>query len=174
MQLARLVAIVLVTFILLGVIQIVISRSWVFAFLVRFAGIGFIAVRLVLVGPRLLMVLFPVSGVDGMHESLHGFKSQGFALLAHDIFDSFHQTRVVSVSEDTVVPAGLNREMVELNIVLDDMLIVLHLQVVNLVFSISSQIDQTKLGMESLDEGGPIVHPSQGLVRVQDCWLEVL
>ena len=57
-----------------------------------------------------------------MRESLHGLKSRGFALLAHDIFDSFRQTRVVLVSEDTVVPAGLNRETVELNIVLDAML----------------------------------------------------
>ena len=77
---------------------------------------------LVLVGQRLLTVSFLVSGVDGMHESLHGFKSQGFALLAHDIFDSFCQTGVVSVSEDTVIPAGLNRKTVELNIVLDNML----------------------------------------------------
>ena len=58
-----------------------------------------------------------------MCKSLHGLKSRGFALLAHDIFDSFCQTRVVLVLEDTVVPAGLNRETVELNIVLDDMLI---------------------------------------------------
>ena len=101
-----------------------------------------------------------------MHESLHGLKSQGFALLAHDIFDSFRQTGVVSVSEDTVVPAGLNCETVELNIVLDDMLIILHLQVVNPIFSISGWIDQTKLGTESSDEGGPIVHPCRGLVGV--------
>ena len=101
-----------------------------------------------------------------MHESLHGLKSRGFTLLAHDIFDSFCQTGVVSVSEDTVVPAGLNHETVELNIVLDDMLIILHLQVVNPVFGISSQIDRTKLGMEGLDEGGPIVHPCRGLIGV--------
>ena len=78
MQLARLVAVVLITFILFGVIQIVISRSPVFAFLIGFARFGFIAVGLVLVGLRLLTVSFPVSGVDGMHESLHVLKSQGF------------------------------------------------------------------------------------------------
>ena len=94
-----------------------------------------------------------------MHESLHVLKSQGFALLAHDIFDLFHQTRVVLVSEDTVIPACLNHKMVELNIVLDDMLIILHLQVVNPVFSIGGRINQTKLGTESSDEGRPIVHP---------------
>ena len=109
-----------------------------------------------------------------MHESLHGLKSQGFALLAHDIFDLFCQTRVVSVSEDTVIPAGLNRETVELNIVLDDMLIILHLQVVNPVFGIGGRIDRTKLGTESSDEGGPIVHPCWGLIGVQDCRLKVL
>ena len=86
--------------------------------------------------------------------------------MAHDIFDSFHQTGVVSVSEDTVIPASLNHEMVELNIVLDNMLIILHLQVVNPIFGISSQIDQTKFGMESSDEGRPIVHPCWGLVGV--------
>ena len=76
--------------------------------------------------------------------------------------------------EDTIIPAGLNRKMVELNIVLDNMLIILHLQVVNPIFGISGQINWTKLGMESSDEGRPIVQPSQGLVRVQDGWLEVL
>ena len=53
------------------------------------------------------MVSFPVPGVDGMHESLHGLKSQGFALLAHDIFDSFCQTRVVSDDHRYGKPAGL-------------------------------------------------------------------
>ena len=101
-----------------------------------------------------------------MCKSLHGLKSQGFALLAHDIFDSFRQTRVVSVLEDTIIPAVLNHETVELNIVLDDMLIILHLQVVNPVFDIGGRIDQTKLGTESSDEGGSIVHPCQGLVGV--------
>ena len=94
------------------------------------------------------MVLFPVPGVNGMHKSLHGLKSWGFALLAHDIFDLFCQTRVVSVSEDIIIPAGLNHKTVELNIVLDDMLIILHLQVVNPVFSIGGRINWTKLGME--------------------------
>ena len=70
------------------------------------------------------------------------------------------------MSEDTVIPAGLNRKTVELNIVLDDMLIILHLQVVNPVFGIGGQINRTKLGTESSDEGGPIVHPCQGLVGV--------
>ena len=101
-----------------------------------------------------------------MCESLHGLKSRGFALLAHDIFDSFHQTGVVLVSEDTIIPAGLNCETVKLNIILDDMLIILHLQVVNPIFGIGSWIDQTKLGMESSNEGRPIVYPCWGLVRV--------
>ena len=76
--------------------------------------------------------------------------------------------------KDGVVPASLDGKMVELNIVLHDALIILHLEVVNSVFRISGGVDGAKLGMEGTDEGRPIIHPVQSAVRVKYVQLKVL
>ena len=76
--------------------------------------------------------------------------------------------------KDGVVPASLDGKMVELNIVLHDALIILHLEVVNSVFRVSGGVDGAKLGMEGTDEGRPIIHPVQSAVRVKYVQLKVL
>ena len=91
-----------------------------------------------------------------MCESPHFKESRGFALLAHNIFDSLRESGVVSVAEHVVVPAGTNSESVELNVVSDDALIILHLQMVKFALSVTSRIDQTKLCLESLDKCIPV------------------
>ena len=69
-------------------IGIVVSGSRVsvvgFVIVVRFVVVG-----LILVGAGLFAESFPVSGIDCVSESLHSFKSGRFALLAHDVFDTF-------------------------------------------------------------------------------------
>ena len=91
-------------------------------------------VRLVLPGMELFMVSFPVLGVDGMSKNLYGFESGAFAMLTHNIFDAFSKPRIITVTEDTIIPTGVDSETVELNIILDDMLVVLHLKIVNLEY----------------------------------------
>ena len=118
-QLARIVTRVLIVLVLQFVrIARVVARVLVARFLV-----GLVLIRLVLLGAGLLAETLIVTGVDGMHKSLHGFKSGQLALLAHNIFDSFHQSRII--------PAGTDRKTVEFVIVLHDALIILHLEIVN-------------------------------------------
>ena len=78
------------------------------------------------------------------------------------------------MTEDRVIPASLDSKMVELNIVLHDALIVLHLEIVISVFRIGGGIDGAKLGMEGTDEGGPIIHPVRSAVGVEYGQLEIL
>ena len=109
-----------------------------------------------------------------MCESLHGFESGQLALLAHNVFDSFCQSGIVTVTEDDIVPAGTDCKTVEFNIVLHNALIILHLEIVNSVFHIGSEVNGTKLSPEGTDKGRPIVHPWRGFVRVKYSQLEVL
>ena len=109
-----------------------------------------------------------------MRESLHGFEGGRFTLLAHDVFDSFHQAGIVTVTENGIVPAGLDHKTGELDIVLYDALIFLHLEIINSVFRIGGGIYGAELSPECPDEGGPIVYPGRGFVEVEYGWLEVL
>ena len=81
--------------------------------------------------------------------------------MAHDVLDSLGETSVVAMTKNVLIPTGMDCEMIELDVVFDNMLVVLHLQVVNGVFSISGRIDGTKLSANGDDEHRPIVHPSR-------------
>ena len=115
-----------------------------------------------------------MTGVDGMRESLHGLESGWLALLAHNVFDLFCQSGIVTVMEDRIIPAGMDRKTVEFDVVLHDALIILHLEIVNSVFRVGGGVDGTKLSPEGMDKGGPIVHPGRGFVGVEYSWLKVL
>ena len=108
-----------------------------------------------------------------MRKVFHFLEHAGFTLLTHNVFDSFCQPRIVSVSEDSIIPAGTDGEAVELDVVLEDMMIILHSQVIDSVFCIGGRVDRAKLNMEGADENRPIVHPIQGLIGVQDQWLKI-
>ena len=133
-----------------------------------------IAFRLVLPGTGLFAVAFPIMGVDGMSKDLHGFKSGGFAVLSHNVLDAFGKPRVIAVAEDTVIPTGADGKAVEFNIILDNVLVVLHFKVVDSIFRIGSRINGAKLDAEGSEEGGPIVHPIRSIIGVKDGWLKVL
>jgi hypothetical protein len=95
-----------------------------------------------------------VTGVDSVSKSLHGFEGDGFSLLAHDVFDPFCQTRIVAMAEYGIIPASMDSEAVEVDIVFDDVLVILHPQVVDTALSVTGRIDGTKLSTEGMDEGG--------------------
>lgn len=159
----------LVVIVVLGLIVVVVAGSRGFAFVVGLVvlAVGFVGmVGLVTTSSGFLSESFPVTGVDGVCEMLHVFERHGFALLAHDILDAFGQTRIVAMTEYTVIPAGTNSESVELYVVLDYVLVVVHLEVVDAVFCVSSGIDRAKLDTECTNESGPVVHPVGNLVGV--------
>ena len=111
-------------------------------------------------------LLFPVMGVDGMCHILHFVECLWFPLLAHNVLDVLHQSGIVAVMEDGLVPTGTDSEMGELDVVLDDVLIFLHLQVVDAIFHVGHGVDRTKLSMEGTDEHRPVVDPIRGFVGI--------
>ena len=125
-----------------------------------------IAFQLVLPGTGLFAVAFPITGVNGMSKDLHGFESGGFVMLTHNVLDAFGEPGVIAVVEDTVILTGADGKTVEFDIILDNVLVVLHFEVVDSVFHISSRINGAKLDTEGSEEGGPIVHPIGSIIRV--------
>ena len=79
------------------------------------------------------------------------------ALLTHDVFDTFRKSGVLTVSEYAVIPACLDSKMIKVNVILKDVVVFAHLEVVQGIFSIHSRINGAKLGAESADELRPVV-----------------
>ena len=101
-------------------------------------------------------------GINGMCEQLHLGQSWRFALLTHDVLDMFGKSGIVMVPESAIIPTCLNRQHVKINIILENLLVVLHLQVVNRVFGICSRVSKTKLGAKGMDQCRPIVKLGKG------------
>ena len=85
--------------------------------------------------------------------------------MTHDVLDTFSKSRIVMVLENVIIPTCLNRQPIKVNIVLENALIISHLQVVNRVFGIRSRVNRTKLGAECTDECKPIVQPFWGIIK---------
>ena len=109
-----------------------------------------------------------------MSKDLHGFESGGFAVLTHNVLDAFGEPGVIAVAEDTVIPTGADGKTVEFDIILDNVLVVLHFEVVDSIFCIGSRINGAELDVEGSEEGRPIVHSIGSIIGVKDRWLEVL
>ena len=131
-------------------------------------GLGFVAfvvgfvvivVGLVLSSMGFFMEAFPMMGVDVMCKGFHFGKCQRLPLLTHNVFNTFGESRIVAVPEDTFIPAGVDSETVELDIIFYNMLVIVHLEVINSIFGISGGVYGTKLSVESLDKVGPIIKP---------------
>ena len=145
------------------------GRSLLIGLLIGFAGVG-----LALIVAGFLPGSFPVTGVDRMGKDLHSVESGGFTLLAHNVLNAFRQSGVITVTEDTFIPAGLDRETVEFDIVLDNMLVILHTEVIDSVFGVSGRINGAELGAEGTDEGGPIIHPIRGFIGLKNGRFKIL
>ena len=52
------------------------------------------------------------------------------------------------------------------------MLVIMHLEVINSIFGVSSGVYGTKLSAESLDKVGPIIKPVRDFIRVKEGWLK--
>ena len=58
------------------------------------------------------------------------------------------------------------------DIIFDIMLVIMHLEVINSIFSISGGVYRTELSAESLDKFGPIIKPVGNVIRVKEGWLK--
>ena len=52
------------------------------------------------------------------------------------------------------------------------MLVIVHLEVIDSVFSVSGVVYGTELSAESLDKVGPIIKPVRNFIRVKEGWLK--
>ena len=81
--------------------------------------------------------------------------------MAELVFYLVWEAIIEIVLEGTIfIALDLGRKVIEVNDVSHNAMVVLHLEVVKLVLSISDQIVRTKGGMELHDEGHPAVHPA--------------
>ena len=128
--------------VLVAVIRFVTARSLIFlvtgfvAFVVRFVVI---VVGLVLSSMGFFTEAFPMSGINVMCKGLHFGKCWRLPLLTHNVFNAFGESRIVAVPEDTFIPAGADSETVEFNVILYNMLIIMHFEVIDSVFGVSLQ-----------------------------------
>ena len=93
-------------------------------------------------------------------------------LLTHNVLNVFSKSRVVAVPEDTFIPAGADSEMVEFDIILYNMLVIMHLEVIDSIFGVSGGVYGTELSVESLDKIGPIIKPVGNFIGVKEGWLK--
>ena len=161
--------------VLVAVVGFVTARSLIFlvigfvAFVVRFVVI---VVGLVLSGAGFFTEAFQMMEINVMCKGLHLGKCRRLPLLTHNVFNAFGKSRIVAVPEDTFIPAGADSEMVEFNIILYNMLVIVHFEVINSIFSVGSGVYGTKLSVESLDKIGPIIKPIGNFIRVKEGWLK--
>ena len=143
---------------------------------VRFVAfvVGFvvIVVGLVLSSMGFFMEAFPMTGINVMCKGFHFGKCWRLPLLTHNVFDAFSKSGIVVVLEDTFIPAGVDSEMVEFNVILYNMLVIVHLEVIDSIFDVSSGVYGTKLSAESLDKIGPIIKPVRNFTGVKEGWLK--
>ena len=111
-------------------------------------------------------------GIDVMCKGLHFGECQRLPLLTHNVFDVFSESGIVAVPEDTFIPAGADSKMVEFDVILHNMLVIMHLEVINSILGISSGVYRTELHAESLDKTGPIIKPVRNFIRVKEGWLK--
>ena len=161
--------------VLVAVVRFVAARSLIF-FVIGFVAfvVGFVVmvVRLVLSGAGFFMEAFPMSGIDVMCKGLHFSECQRLPLLTHNVFNAFSKSRIVVVPEDTFIPASADSETVEFDVILYNMLIIVHFEVIDSVFGVSGGVYGTKLSVESLDKVGPIIKPVRDFIRVKEGWLK--
>ena len=92
--------------------------------------------------------------------------------MTHNVFNAFGESRIVAVLEDTFIPASADSKMVEFDIILYNMLVIVHFEVINSILSDGGGVYGTKLSAESLDKIGPIIKPIGNFIGVKEGWLK--
>ena len=115
-----------------------------------------------------LFLLFPVASVDTLHEAAQVLKLSWFAYTADFVFDAVRETSIKLVTKGSIAIAlELRHKTVEFHQVANNLLCVLHLQVVELVLSISNGIMRAELKLEFCDKFAPIIHPERTIICIE-------
>ena len=129
--------------VLVAVVGFVTARSLIFlvvGFVAFVVGFVVIVVGLVLSSAGFFAEVFPMSGIDVMCKGLHFSKCWKLPLLTHNVFEVFGESGIVVVLEDTFIPAGVDSETVEFDVIFYNMLIIVHFEVIDSIFSIGSGV----------------------------------
>ena len=113
-----------------------------------------------------------MTGINVMCKGLHFSECLGLPFLTHNVFNAFSESRIVVVPEDTFIPASADSKMVEFDVILYNMLIIVHFEVINSVFGIGGGVYRTELSAESLDKIGPIIKLVGNFIGVKEGWLK--
>ena len=112
--------------------------------------------------------MFPVASVDALCETVQVLKLSWFAYVADFIFDTVRQTGIKLVTKGGVaITLELGHKVVEFHNVANNLLHVLHSQIVELVLGVPDGVMWAELELEFCDEFVPIVHPEGMIVRVE-------
>ena len=142
-------------------------------FLVRF--VRHIVVAIIATVPRQglgltsdLFLLFLVASVDALLEAVQVLELSWFAYVANFVCDVVGQTSIKLMMKGSVAIAlELRCEAVELHDVANDLLRVLHSQIVELVLSISDGVMWAELELKFCNKFMPIVHPEGMIICIQ-------
>ena len=161
--------------VLVAVVGFVTARSQIFlvvGFVAFVVGFVVIVVRLVLSGTGFFAEAFPMLGIDVMCKGLHFGECWRLPLLTHNVFDAFGESGIVAVPEDTFIPAGADSKTVEFDVILYNMLVIVHFEVIDSIFGIGGGVYETELSAESLDKIEPIIKPVGNFIGVKEGWLK--
>ena len=111
-------------------------------------------------------------GINVMCKGLHFGECQRLPLLTHNVFDVFSESGIVAVPEDTFIPASADSKTVELDIILYNIPIIVHFEVIDSIFGVSGGVYRTELSAESLDKIGSIIKPVRNFIGVKEGWLK--
>ena len=77
--------------------------------------------------PALFRLTFPVTGINGDSEITECFEGVGSVNTNHEVFDAFSESVIVDFREYSIVPTKLSCKLIELYIVFDNLLMIIHL-----------------------------------------------
>ena len=98
----------------------------------------------------------------------------GFGGLTEDVLDSVGETFVVTVAESGISPTYFCGQVVELDVVLEDFLVLLHTKVVKFFLSIALRVDRAEIGFQLSAEFAPVMHPRLVALWIQQRGLKPL
>jgi len=115
---------------------------------------------LALRGTRDLVFALPIACVDLLTKSPKPMQSQGFPNSSNFVFETIQETGVKQAAEHAIsVVLDLGGESVEVYYVPCNAVSILHLEMLELMLSISDGVVRSKGTLELSDEMDPAVHP---------------
>ena len=105
--------------------------------------------------------------INLLHKGMEPIQRPRFAYAAELVLYLVREAIIKIVPEGAIsITPDLGHKAIEVNNVSRDMMVILHLEVVKLVFSISDQIVRTEGGMKLCNEGYPAIHPARAVIWV--------